>query len=151
MLLKTLFYHWFLPNEQAFINTFGDNEARQNAARSFVRSLSNCDSLLFWSCLGVTIITCVLYYTWYNNTVKPFGYHYRKSHWATWLGIALLLTFVVAFCCMSTLKNVNLDGTASFIWGFYFGNAIYCFVCFIIVSMIWCNYLPTNAYRWFKI
>lgn len=152
MLLNTIFYDWLLPNEQAFVNSFRDNDAKQRAARAFVESLPNCEWLLFLTCCIVTSIVCVLYYTWYNNIVKPFGYHYRMRHWFAWLFIALVIAFLMAmFFCIPVLKNVGLEGTDDFILRFYIGNLLYGLGIYILLSTIWCNFLPTNAYRWFKI
>lgn len=151
MLLNTIFYDWILPNKQAFINEFKDDDAKRNAAKAFVSSLSNCDLLLFITCVGLTLAACISYYTWYNKIVKPWGYHYRKRHWTAWLVIALILTFLAAkLFCIPLLKNVGLQGTDGFIWRFYIGNAIYTVVGFFIISFVWCSWLPTNAYRWLK-
>ena len=151
MLLKAIFYDWILPNEQAFLKTFKDNDAKLNAAKQFLNSLSNCELLLFLICVFVTIMACVSYYTWYNRLVKPFGYHYRRRHWAAWLAITLVVTFCVAkFACIPLLKNVGLEGTDDFILRLYIGNAVYALVIFLFASIVWCNFLPTNAYRWFN-
>ena len=152
MLLKTIFYQWLLPNEQTFINSFKDNEAKQNAAKVFIKSLSNCDLWLFISCVFLTAVACILYYTWYNNRMEPFGYHYRMRHWGAWMAIALLLSILATyFCCMFTLDKTNLSGTGEFISKFYLVSAIYSLLFFVILSVVWCNLFPTNAYRWFKI
>lgn len=151
MLLNTIFYDWLLPNEQAFVNSFRDNDAKQRAARAFVESLPNCEWLLFGICFIVAFLACFLYYTWYNNIVKPFGYHYKMRHWLAWLFIALVITALLAtFVCFLVLKNVGLVGTGDFIWGLCMGNVLYGLGIYILFSIVWCNFLQTNAYRWFK-
>lgn len=145
------FYDWILPNKMKYCLSFGDNQAKQKAAEEFVRSLSDKEIFALIICIVIALIGSASYYWWYNEIKWPFGYHYRKRHWFGWLVITCLMAALFTLgICILFLSNMNLEGTGAFVLRLCVANVAYAIVIYGLISVLWCNVLPTNAYRWFK-
>lgn len=148
-MLTLSIYKPFMPKESAFLDGLDINE--QEYGEEFLDSLASCEMFSLYVIFGVALFTCISYYTWYNNIVKPWGYHYRKRHWFVWMIISMVLmsvgTYIIENRC---LVNIDLPGTSEFIFMLYVVNLLFIVLVYFFLSMIWCNCLPTNAYRWFN-
>lgn len=149
-MILTLLYNLFTPNKSKYRDILPD-DIKEKATLLF-NSMNNCETWLFLSCILIVLITGISYFTWYNNTVKPWGYHYRKRHWAGWFVIAIIINIISSWViCNITLDMLTLPGTSEFITWYVIGNSCYTIIFYGILSLVWYNWLPTNAYRWWKI
>lgn len=147
-MLALSIYTPFWPNESEFLDNLGED---LQYGEEFLASLHSTEILFILAFIGSAMIACISYYWWYNNIVKPWGYHYRRRHWFGWLVIAELITFATTyFIEKAKLVNVDLEGVSEFIYMTYIANFVYCILAYFILSIVWCNCLPTNAYKWFN-
>ncbi len=141
-------YEWIAGNMSDFTKQFEGNENLQSQARSFWRSLDNYSivSVLIFVIIAIGVAT--MYYKPFNN--KP-GRHYLPKYWFMfWLVsfiVSLLVTFGLEYICCEP----KLNGATLIEFKIALANAIYTALLFLFISIIWCNILPTNAYRIFKI
>jgi len=106
-----------------------------------------------WSILIVIVILLgVLLAIWYY---KPYneqpGRHYKPKYWFIFLGITFFLVLITTFLLEYIVVEPRLPGALSVEIRIALGNAIYATLLYFITSFVWCNWLPTNAYRLLKI
>lgn len=150
MTLATIFYDWVLPRQNEFINDFGNNENKVRLAKAFWKSIEQNEIFLFLlSVVVIAIAACALYYTWYNNMPKR---HYRIRHWSYWLIGAIIATIGITYgLSQFLLENITkLQGTGRIMGNLIIANVAYSTGLYLIMSFVWCNYGPTNAYRFLK-
>lgn len=146
MSLINLFF--LLPSKGEFLHGFDKNDQLKSQAIEVWKQLDSYSPIL----LGITAILgiglAILYYTWFNN--RP-GRHYKVKFWLIGLVIAVVLSYVVTLFFEYTFIKTNLSsGLTSLYLRCAASNAIYCDFLYVITSGIWCNFLPTNAYRFLK-
>ena len=95
--------------------------------------------------LGVAL--AAIYYKPYND--KP-GRHYRPTHWLLFMVVAFVLTLLVTWGFEYIAVKPVLKGALMLEFKVALGNAIYATGLYFLTSLVWCNALPTNAYRLFK-
>lgn len=141
-------YSWIAGSMADFTKPFRENEAVYKQARAFWMRLENNSTIIFLICLVLGIAFAAYYYTSYNN--QP-GRHYTLWHWAGFLLVTFVVTFLVTLGVEYLLVEPKINGA----WGLEariaLGNAIYASGFYLLTSIIWCNACPTNACRIFKI
>lgn len=138
----------FLPSKGKFLQAFSNNEQLKAQADQVWRQLDVWSIVLLIVTLFIGITLAAYYYTMYNE--RP-GRRYTFKHWCLFASIAFVITFISTIFIEYLGINTNLKtGIASLYWLCAINNALYCFVVYFITSFIWCNYLPTNAYRFLK-
>lgn len=131
-----------------FTKPFQENEALFNQAKAFWRHLDSYMMIVIAVFIVFGIALAAAYYKPYND--KP-GRHYRPVSWSIFLALTFVSTFVVTLVFECIVVKPVLDGATILEIKIAFGNAIYASVLYFITSVVWCNALPTNAYRIFKI
>lgn len=137
---------FLLPKKGKFLDSFTENLRPQ--AEMVWRSLDGWTPwlLLLMAVLGIGL--AVYYYKPYND--MP-GRHYKVSHWAIWGIISVALTFIATLCIEFFGIKTNLR---SGLYNLYIltalNNSIYCAILYLVTSVAWCWFGPTNAYRFFK-
>lgn len=131
-----------------FLNQFAYNDNLKSQADAVWRQL---DGLTPWLLLGMAALSigfATYYYGAYNN--QP-GRHYKPMYWAIFGGNSIAVTLAFTFIAEWFVIKTNLH---TGIWSYYIYaalyNAIYCALVYFITSVVWCNWVPTNAYRYFK-
>lgn len=66
------------------------------------------------------------------------------------MGVALIVTLVVSLSIEIGLCAPKLHGTLVLEIMLALGNALYACIAYLVMSVVWCNLLPTNAYRLLK-
>lgn len=140
-------YQWIAGKMTDFISQFQNNDSLYQQARTFWGKLEGISTILLIIALMIGVLFAVIYYKPYNN--KP-GRHYTPKHWI----IFLVITFVMAFLLTLGFEYIavapHLKGALLLETKIALGNGIYASALYFIVSVLWCNALPTNAYRLFK-
>ena len=130
-----------------FTRPFQENEQLFKQAKMFWNKLDG----LVWIPLIVSIFFALLFLYWYyvpyNN--KP-GRHYKLPHWGKFLGITFIVSLLVSIMCLFLMAPSSLQGADVLELKIAFTNALAASFLYFIGSLIWCNFLPTNACRSFK-
>ena len=142
------FYKWIAGSMTDFINQFRNNEALYNQARAFWNKMESSAPIILIIFLVLGISLAVFYYQPYNN--RP-GRHYTPKHWLIFLAVTFVLTFFVTWGFEYIAVKPVLDTTTMLQVKIALGNAIYASLLYLVVSFVWCQILPTNAYRLLKI
>ena len=140
-------YEWIAGSVSDFTKPFQENEALYNQAKGFWRHLDGSIMIVIAIFLVMGIALAAYYYKPYNNSP---GRHYRPLHWIIFLGIVFVATFALTMGFEYVSVKPVLNGAAMLEMKIALGNAIYSSFVYFITSLIWCNMLPTNAYRMFK-
>lgn len=140
-------YELFTGKMTDFLSQFQNNDSLYQQARVLWNKLEGISTILLIIFLVVGIALAFFYYKPYNN--RP-GRHYTPKHWV----IFLIVTFAVAFILTLGFEYISvaphLKGALLLETKIALGNGIYASALYILVSVLWCNALPTNAYRLFK-
>ena len=140
-------YEWIAGNMSDFIRPFQENENLYTQAKKFWRSLENYSVVSVVVFIIIAVVAAYWYYKPFNNQT---GRHYHPKYWLFfWLG-AFLASLLITFGLEYAFCEPKLDGAMLLEFKIAFGNAIYTAVLYLIISIVWCNALPTNAYRYFK-
>ena len=142
------FYKWIAGSMTDFINQFRNNEALYNQARAFWNKMESSAPIILIIFLVLGISLAVFYYQPYHN--RP-GRHYTPKHWLIFLAVTFVLTFFVTWGFEYIAVKPVLDTTTMLQVKIALGNAIYASLLYLVVSFVWCQILPTNAYRLLKI
>lgn len=140
-------YEWIAGSMSNFTRLFQENEALFNQAKSFWRHLDGSMMFVIAIFIVLGIALAAIYYKPYND--KP-GRHYRPTHWLIFLAITFVLAFAVTWGIEYIAVKPVLKGAVMLEMKIALGNAIYASVLYFVTSVVWCNALPTNAYRLFK-
>lgn len=140
---------WWI-NQKEFLRNFSEDETRLQQARRFWKSLEETDLEVWIAIIGLTGIVCVSYYTWFNKIFRPFGYHYRRRYWVGALLVCWILLFACIFYIDQSVLYVGLSGSNDILWTRRVSAIGWSTCIYILLSIIWCLWLPTNAYRWVK-
>lgn len=140
-------YEWSAGDKADFIKAFQDNEAMFKRAQEFWTSLESEAIILtgiFILC-GVFVAWC--YYKPYNEIP---GRHYKLKYWFIFLLIALALSLVLTLLFEFITLNTGIGDSSILLVKIALTNALYAAGVYFLTSLIWCNFLPTNACRIFK-
>ena len=137
-------YEWIAGSMSNFTKPFQENEALFNQAKSFWRHLDGSMMVVIAIFVVLGIALAVTYYKPYNE--KP-GRRYRPTHWLIFLAITFVLTFAVTWGFEYIAAKPVLKGATKLEMKVALGNAS---ALYFVTSVVWCNALPTNAYRLFK-
>lgn len=140
-------YEWIAGSMSDFTKPFQENEALFNQAKAFWKHLDGSMIVVIAIFVVLGIALASTYYKPYND--KP-GRHYSPTHWLIFLAITFVLTFAVTWGIEYIAVKPVLKGATMLEMKVALGNAIYASVLYFITSVVWCNALPTNAYRLFK-
>ena len=141
-------YKWIAGSMSNFTKPFQQNEALFNQAKAFWRHLEGSTMVTIFIFIVLGIVLAALYYKPYND--KP-GRHYKPTHWLIFLAVTFGLTFLFTWGFEYIAVKPVLKGALMLEMKIALGNAIYASILYIVTSVVWCNALPTNAYRLFKI
>jgi hypothetical protein len=137
------FYRPFVGTEAKFLDNYTSEET-QEIAQKFWNSLNSSCLFFILVLVGVSLLLCISYFTWYNE--MP-GRHYKPSHWFGFYIVTVLVSFFGTAALGYLLNKTSLDGSAFLIWEIAFGNLIYSILLYGLFSCFWFLWLPTNAYR----
>ena len=140
-------YSWIAGSMTDFLKPFKENDALYNQARAFWGKLESNSMMIVIICLFFGIALAVYYYKPYNE--KP-GRHYTLKHWGLFLFVTFILVFAVTLGFEYLAVAPKINGAFGLEAKIALGNAIYASIVYLITSVVWCNALPTNAYRFFK-
>lgn len=140
-------YGWMTGSMSDFTKPFQENEALFNQAKAFWRNLEGWAPMLLLIGLLFGIFFAILYYGPYNN--RPHR-HYTPWQWALFGLINFIGCLVVTLALEWSLAKPVLDGAGLLESKIAFCNAAYAAIIYLVVSVVWCNTLPTNAFRLFK-
>ncbi len=140
-------YKWIAGSQSDFTKQFQENDELYAQARSFWGNLENSTMLFIGIILFCGIVLAVIYYTTYNNAP---GRHYRPTHWLFFLLGTFACGFLVTWGVEYIVVKPILTGANMLEVKIALANALYSAGVFLIISVLWCNMFPTNAYRLFK-
>ena len=137
------YYDLFLP--EGLSNSLSQDD---------LSSLLSCEDSLFYSCMICALLPVVLYYAFYTKGCF-WGYHYRVKHWGGWMVVFILIMTMIAWLwpLQELDNNLSIDyGEIERIeWRLYWANVAIFVSTYLVGSWLWCQFLPTNAYRFLKI
>ncbi len=140
-------YKWIAGSQNDFTKQFQNNDQLFNQARSFWNKLDGAMWIVVICMLVLGIGVAVYYYTIFNNAS---GRRYKPIKWFYFLIASFLLTLFSTYVIEYLVCEPKLNGSAILEFMVAIGNALYACIVYFITSVIWCNALPTNAYRLFK-
>lgn len=140
-------YKWIAGSQNDFTRQFQNNDQLFNQARTFWNKLDGSMLVVIVAMVVLSIGIAAYYYTAYNNTP---GRHYKPIKWLMFLLITFVTILIVSFGLEYLICEPKLNGAKSLEFMVALGNAVYGSAVYFIISVIWCNSLPTNAYRIFK-
>lgn len=140
-------YKWLGVSGNKFKKQFQDNEALYKHAKEFWSNLDSNSIIIIGIFVVIGILLAIYYYRTYNN--QP-GRHYRPKKWLLWLGITAALSLIFSLIILPIIASPKLPGSFPIELKIAFGNALYAVFVYFVVSVVWCNCFPTNAYRMFK-
>jgi len=141
------YYKWIAGSMSDFANQFHDNTQLYSQARSFWQQLEAHSFTLPIIILVLGIGFAAFYYKPYNDLPHR---HYKPRYWLLFLLITFIITFLVTWGFEYYAVHPRLKGANWLEVKIAIGNAIYTCIVYLLVSIVWCNWLPTNAYRIFK-
>lgn len=140
-------YSWMAGSMSDFAKPFKENENLYKQATAFWNKLENSSTVILLICLVLGIAIAAFYYTSYNN--RP-GRHYTPKFWALMLVITFALTFGATFGFEYLSVKPTLQGATMLEIKIALCNSLYAVFVYFLTSVVWCKWLPTNAYRLFK-
>lgn len=141
-------YSWITGSMADFAKPFSDNKALYNQARAFWSKLDNVSAFIVIIFIVLGFALAAYYYTQYNN--RP-GRRYTPKHWALMLLITVIVTFFVTLGFEYRAVEPKLDGAFWLEFKIAAANALYATGIYFVTSFAWCNWFPTNAYRFLKL
>lgn len=138
---------WFAGKMSDFAGKFENNEALYNQARAFWRNLEGCSLVFIMISIVFGIGLAAYYYTIYNNIS---GRHYQPKHWCLHLAATFIVSLLLTFGCEYLAAAPKLDGAMSLEIQIAVINGFYAVFVYFLTAVFWCNFLPTNAYRFLK-
>ena len=140
-------YKWIAGGMTDFTRQFQDNENLFKQAQSFWNKLESVSIWILLIFIVLSILLVVIYYQPYNNTA---GRHYKPTHWAVFLLLTFIGTFGVTWLFEYIAVAPKLPGALLLEMKIALCNAIYASVLYFVLSLLWCLFLQTNAYRLIK-
>lgn len=141
-------YEWIAGTMSDFTKPFQENEALYNQAKGFWSYLDGLTAITIAIFIVLGVVGAVCYYGPFNQ--MP-GRHYKPRYWLVFLVGVFVLTLALTWGFECIAAKPTLKGSGMLECRIALGNAIYASLLYFITSVVWCNILPTNAYRIFKI
>jgi len=141
-------YSLFAGSMKDFAKPFKDNENLYNQAMSFWGKLENYSIIIVVIFIVLGLSMAIWYYKPFNNSP---GRHYTLKYWLIFLISTFVFTFAVTLGFEYLAVAPKIDGAFLLETKIALGNACYATILYFFTSFVWCNWLPTNAYRLFKI
>lgn len=138
------YYNLFLPDN--IMDLINENEGLDVI-------LLTCEEKLFASCLLCALLPVFIYYGLYTRCCF-WGYHYRVRHWFGWMfAFFVMMTTIAWIWPIQELEAEAMwfEGFERIEWRLYWANVALYLITSLAASWAWCQFLPTNAYRCFKI
>ena len=126
---------------------FANNEVLYNQARIFYQQLDNLSFLFLVIAILLSVFSAWFYFGPYNNKA---GRHYRISHWVIFLLIAFVSVFLVTWALQEFSISISIRGVWIYELQIALINACYATIIYLAATFVVHNWLPTNAYRFFK-
>lgn len=146
--MKLLYlYKWIAGSMTDFTNQFKDNETLYQQARAWWGHLESNSIVFLFIAAFWGIVLAIWYYKPYNERS---GRHYKPNHWFFFMLITFIVTLLSTFFFEYIAAEPKLPGSLGIEMRIALGNAIYATLLYFVTSVIWCNWLPTNAYRLLK-
>ncbi len=140
-------YSWIAGTKGDFINSFSENKSLHEQARVFWNKLESSSLIIVLIFIILGIAWAAYYYTSYNNSP---GRHYTPKHWILMLVVTIIVTFLITLGFEYLAVKPNISGAFLIEVKIAFANALYAAAIYLLTSIAWCNFFPTNAYRMFK-
>lgn len=140
-------YGWVIGSQTSFTEPFKENDTLYDQACAEWMQLDRGAWGFLAIFLAVSLICAVYYYTCYN--LRP-GRHYRVRHWAVWLVASILVGGIATGIYGGGMHSWHLNATENLVRRIALANALYAGGVYFLLSLIWCNCLPTYAYRFLK-
>lgn len=141
----------FIGSKASFLKPYEGEEGMATMyqqALSFWNKLDSVSPIFVIIFLAVGILMAYLYYGPYNEQAHR---HYLVKHWAKFLIVCAVISLIATFAVVSYMAvPPRMNGTLSMEILLAINNAVYAAVVFLATSFVWCNWLPTNAYRLLK-
>lgn len=141
-------YSLFAGSMKDFAKPFKENETLYNQAMAFWGKLENFSIIIVVIFIVLGLSMAIWYYKPFNNSP---GRHYTLKYWLLFLIATFIITFIVTLGFEYFAVSPKLDGALLLEAKIALGNACYATLLYFLTSFVWCNWLPTNAYRLFKI
>lgn len=141
-------YDLIAGSKTDFTSQFKNNDALYKQANSFWNQLEGSSAIIVLMFVVLGIAWAATYYKPYNN--KP-GRHYTPKHWLLFLALTFVSTLLLTFGFEYFAAHPSLNGAMLLELKIAIGNALYASLLYFVTSFVWCNWFPTNAYRWFKL
>jgi hypothetical protein len=139
-------YTLFTGTKTDFLKNFKDSDTMYSQAKTFWAALEN-GALFYLMILLLGILLCWVYYGPFNNLPER---HYKPRYWWFFALANLFLTLLTTYFVVHSLVPPRVQGANLIEWRLALGNAVYSSIIYCGVSIIWCKWLPTNAYRYLK-
>lgn len=141
-------FFFLLPSKGKFLQGFAHNDELKAQADQVWRQLDGLSPILLIIAVVLGLSFATFYYTVYNELP---GRHYKISHWAIWAGITTVVTLIVtAIIEYVGIRTHITNGLISLYWLCAINNALYGVFIYFVTSVVWCNFLRTNAYKFLK-
>lgn len=140
-------YTWATGKQASFLNNFNGNDELYAQAQSFWHTLET--NAIVYAAIFIIfgIGWACYYYTPFNN--QPHR-HYHPKWWGIFLGICFVTTLLLTFVSAYLIATPKLNGAITLELTLSLVNSLYACGLYLLTSYIYCNWLPTNAYRLLK-
>lgn len=141
-------YTLWIGKEAAFLNKFQSNDQLYAQAQTFWNKLESNSIVFFGILLLLGIGLACYYYTPFN---KMAGRHYHPKWWVIFMVICFVSTLLVTLgTAYFFIAEPKLEGAFMLEFKLSLVNSLYATILYFLTSYIYCNWLPTNAYRLLK-
>ena len=139
----------FIGSKVSFLKPYeGEGMATMyQQALGFWNKLDSVSPIFVIIFLAVGILMAYLYYGPYNEQAHR---HYLVKHWVKFLVVCAVISLIATFAVAYVAVPPRMNGTLSMEILLAINNAVYAAAVFLATSFVWCNWLPTNAYRLLK-
>lgn len=139
---------FLLPSKGKFLQNYAHNDLLKAQAEQVWRQLDGLSPILLITCVVIGIGLAIYYYTGYNELP---GRHYKIKHWGIWAALSFILTLIVTVVIEYVGIKTNIKtGLTSLYWLCAINNALYSLGLYFVISVLWCSFWPTNAYKFLK-
>lgn len=140
-------YKLFIGSKPSFLRPFAGEgqEALYQQATIFWNKL---DSAAFWLPIIILIVgggLAAYYYGPFNNQPER---HYLPKWWYGMMVVCAVISFFLSFILPMCLVGTSFNGSLGLEIKLAFGNMCYAIVLYFVVSLFWCKWGKTNAYRY---
>lgn len=139
----------FISSKVSFLKPYeGEGmETMYQQALGFWNKLDSVSPVFVIIFILFGILLAYLYYGPYNEQAHR---HYLVKHWAKFLIVCAVISLIATFSVAYVAAPPRMNGTLSMEILLAIDNAVYAAGVFLATSFVWCNWLPTNAYRLLK-